>query len=441
LQLLGVALFGLLLAAARPALAQGLTYTTNTYSVGSSPFAVAVADVNGDGYPDLITANSTGNSLTVLTNNRAGIFGFNATLPVGADPVFVVAASINGSAKPALVSANANTSAGAGTLTVLTNNGSGVYGSNSALYAYGVSCLASADLYGNGRPDLIGNDGTLLLLYTNTGAGFGFPYSIGGGDGQVEYILAVDVNGDGSPDLVTANYDESAPSSTLTVLTNNGAGGFSIASTPAVGNQPQCVVAVDINGTGKVALVSANYGAQSLTVLTNGGLGQCGSNATINLAGSPTSIVSADFNGDGRPDLAVVENNNTLVVLTNNGGGGFGSNTVVNFNVSQQSLVTAKVNSSGLNDLITVNGTTPGVLTVLTQVGAGRPWLKITRPNLNAFLLTWVSSTTNFSLQTNNNLASTNWLPANLPVTSANGTNQSTLTSPPPGKLFFRLKQ
>ena len=171
----GAAVFSLLLMAAPGARSQGLTFTTNTYAVGSQPDAVAVADINGDGNPDLISANYGGNSLTVLNNNGSGLFGVNATLPVGTNPVFVAAADINGDGHPDLICANA----GGGTLTVLTNNGSGAFGLN-ATYTVGNA-----------------------------------PYS----------VVAADVNGDGLMDLVSANEG----SGTLTVLTNTavvGTGAF-----------------------------------------------------------------------------------------------------------------------------------------------------------------------------------------------------------------------
>ena len=217
---------------------------------------------------------------------------------------------------------------------------------------------------------------------------------------------------------------------------------FTTASTSqlAPNASPVWVVALDLYGTGKVALVSANSGNNTLTILTNGGFGQFGSNAIIHLASPPTSLATADFNGDGKPDLAVAEQNNSILVLTNNGAGGFGFNTVTNFLVPQLSLVSMPINNSGLYDLITANYTA-NELTVLTQNGVGRPLLKLTHPALNSFVLTWVSPSTHFILQTNNNLATTNWLPANLPVTTASGTNQSTLSPAPPGKLFFRLEQ
>ena len=77
----------------------------------------------------------------------------------------------------------------------------------------------------------------------------------------------------------------------------------------------------------------------------------------------------------------------------------------------------------------------------LTQVGLARPVLKIRHPSLNSVILTWVSTATNFVVQTNSNLATTNWSLANLTVTNIAVTNQGATLSPiPPGKLFFRLQ-
>ncbi|HEX5400346.1 MAG TPA: FG-GAP-like repeat-containing protein [Verrucomicrobiae bacterium] len=70
------------------------------------PSAVVAADVNGDGWPDLITANRQANSMSVLTNNRSGGFSEMATLPVGSAPVSVAARDLNGDGGIDLVSAN-----------------------------------------------------------------------------------------------------------------------------------------------------------------------------------------------------------------------------------------------------------------------------------------------------------------------------------------------
>ena len=78
-------------------------------------------------------------------------------------------------------------------------------------------------------------------------------------------VAAADVNGDGKVDLISANiYGNS-----LSVLTNNGSGGFVLATNLSVGSGPNWVTAADVNGDGKVDLISANGGNNTLSVLTN----------------------------------------------------------------------------------------------------------------------------------------------------------------------------
>jgi hypothetical protein len=422
-----------------PSASGQLTFTTNLYSVGANPFAVAVADVNGDGKPDLISANAGVGSLTVLTNNGDGIFGSNATLNVGTVPVFVAAADINGDGKPDLISAN-DSSASGGSLTVLTNNGKGLFVLSATLTAAiaGPYCVAVADVNGDGKPDLICADSgdNLLTIFLGNGTGGFTPNSTIGVGNLPEYVVAADLNSDGEPDLVAANFNDG----TLSILTNNGTGSFtaSMSTNIVVGTGVDSVQAVDVNGDGKLDLVCAT--SQGITVLTNNGHASFALYATINLASAATSVAVTNFSGTGKMDIACAENNNSVQIFTNNGSGGFGLNTTVSFTIPQKSLMTADVNGDGKPDLITANYTSP-MLTVLTQGVPAGPLLKIIRPTINSLVISWISSATNFVLQTNNNLASTNWFPLNLPVAVSSGTNQSTaLEPPPPGKLFFRLQ-
>jgi hypothetical protein len=79
-----------------------------------------------------------------------------------------------------------------------------------------------------------------------------------------ECVIAADVNGDGKLDLISANYYDGK----LGVLTNDGSGGFVLASSPKVYNT-YSVCAADVNGDGKLDLISANSGENTLTILTN----------------------------------------------------------------------------------------------------------------------------------------------------------------------------
>src|ERR1039458_2413099 len=135
-----------------------------------------------------------------------------------------------------------------------------------------------------------------------------------------------DANGDGKMDLISANYYGSS----LSVLTNNGSGGFVLSGTYTVGNGPIQVVTSDVNGDGKVDLICANsVGTDStLSVLTNNGSGGFVLSGSYSVGTGPHSVVAVDVNGDGKVDLITTNwgsngEGNTLTVLTNNGSGGF----------------------------------------------------------------------------------------------------------------------
>ncbi|MEI9864871.1 MAG: VCBS repeat-containing protein [Limisphaerales bacterium] len=155
----------------------GLTFLSSTYTVGHAPNCATAADVNGDGSLDLISANYADNALTVLTNSGGGIFSSNATIKVGIGPASVIAADISGNGKVDLVCANYGAGGGK-TVTILTNNGSGVFGSNATItVGIGPYCVIAADLKGAGKLDLVtanigtNANGNTLTILTNNGLG------------------------------------------------------------------------------------------------------------------------------------------------------------------------------------------------------------------------------------------------------------------------------
>ena len=60
---------------------------------------------------------------------------------------------------------------------------------------------------------------------------------------------------DGKLDIISVNEN----GNTLSVLTNNGGGGFVLSSSPIVGNHPWGLTAADVNGDGKVDLISPEF--------------------------------------------------------------------------------------------------------------------------------------------------------------------------------------
>jgi hypothetical protein len=77
------------------------------YATGSSPFSVAIGDLNGDRKPDLATANpgteeSAGETVSVLLNNGDGTFGPWLDYGTGSRPISVAMGDLNGDRKPDL---------------------------------------------------------------------------------------------------------------------------------------------------------------------------------------------------------------------------------------------------------------------------------------------------------------------------------------------------
>lgn len=79
--------------------------TTNTNSKG--PTALINVDLNGDGFPDLITANQAATNLSVMRGSATGAFAAGTLYTVGNSPRFLVSGDLNGDAQPDLISSNA----------------------------------------------------------------------------------------------------------------------------------------------------------------------------------------------------------------------------------------------------------------------------------------------------------------------------------------------
>jgi hypothetical protein len=358
--------------------------------VGSRPVSLVVADFNGDGKPDLATANfgdpnhPGSGSLSILLGNGDGTFQPATTLNVGnAIPMALAVGDFNGDGKPDLALADLR----AGTVTIFLNNGNGTFhpGASFVVGPFPFA-LAVGDFNGDHKADLavaysgpgLPQAGGTIALFLGKGDGTFTPgptYDIGG---EPTSLTAADLNGDGKLDLVATN----AAGSNVSVLLGNGNGTFQTPVSYAVGASPISVRAGDLNGDGKLDLVVANANSSTLSVLLGNGNGTFKPAINYVVNEDPEAVTLGDLNGDGKLDLVVTANfdhpTGTVSVLLGNGDGTFQAPVDYNVGAGPVPVAVADLNGDGAADLVVGNaGHTSGpAASVSVLLGAGASQLQ-----------------------------------------------------------------
>ena len=372
------------------------------YTTGTNPSSVSICDLNGDGKPDMAAGNETSNDVSVFMNVMTlGVtpasFSAKTDFTTGTSPRAVKFSDINGDGKQDMAVVNGSSNTVSVFLNTTPTGTSTPTFSARTDFAIGTlpSHLSIADLNGDGIPDLVttnqsSNSVSVLLNTTTPGATTpSFSSATGFATGASTIASSIgDINGDGKPDIVTANTSGLSISVLInTTPTGNTTPTFAAKvdfTTPA---NAQFLSISDLNGDGKPDIaVTANASIVSvfLNTTSTGSATPTFSARTDFTAGASTKQVAiGDLNGDGKPDLAVVSTTLVAVsVLLNTTAPGassptFSAKTDFTSGTAPWSVSIGDLNGDGLLDLLVSNafsGTNSvSVLLNTTTTGASTP--------------------------------------------------------------------
>jgi outer membrane protein assembly factor BamB len=265
---------------------------------GAGSYAAALGDFNGDGNLDVVVANpySAPFTVSVFLGKGDGTLQPRVDYPTGMYPFAVAVADFNGDAV-------LDVAVLAEGLNVLLGKGDGTF-QPGATYpiSVGVIAMALADVNADGKVDavVVDQDNNDVVVQLGNGDGTfqgAVTYPLGT---SLSWVAVDDLNGDGKKDLAVTGHN-----GTVSVLLGAGDGTFQLKGAFLTDFRPTSVGIADLNRDGYADLAVTNGGTDTVSILLGNGDGTFQPPFAYGTGTGPRSIGIADLNGDGWLDLAM----------------------------------------------------------------------------------------------------------------------------------------
>ncbi len=326
----------------------------------SDPQGLAIADLNDDGSPDLITANNGSDDASVFLNSGTGNFTLAATLAAGLGPTGVDAADFDDDGNTDLAVLNGSDS----NVGIYPGNGDGSFGSPN-LVDVGAGTfpenILSADFDDDGNADFVTTN-----LFDDSISVF-----LGNGDGTFEDAIVIAVAG-GPSGIAAGNFDGGALDLAVTldddfpgevaILLGDGAGNFDL-QTPnqVVGDTPLGIAVGDLDNDSNDDIAVANWAEDSISVLFGNGDGSFTDGPLLAAGIFPEDVAIADIDGDLLLDILTLDSfgegdvDGFLLVFPGNGDGTFGEAGTYDVGAGPGVVEAADLDGDGALDVVTTH--------------------------------------------------------------------------------------
>jgi RHS repeat-associated protein len=362
----------------------GFVAATTSLSSGATNGKFYSVDIDGDGRQDLVFATTTGSTYTWYVQ-FATATGYGAPVSTG------ISSGANGAQNgtPSLVidrfrgtNANQIIAEHGGTLYLYTWNGSSFTNTSLNISNQTGAIYASADVDGDGRPDLVyivtttsyapANISVMLNTTSGTTVSFAAPVTttlsslnccqstttqlFGNNSIAASSVKHMDFDGDGRDDLLFTTVIYHQPTNTYSTveqtLLSRGTGPFVVGNA----NNTTSVIAYPV-------VLPVNWNDDACTDVTFQAavvLSECNGSysSVITLPSIPT--IALDWDGDGRTDVLMISGNSWY--LNQSLGNGVAAQAPTNVNAGSGTWAVTDANGDGLSDLVLANSSSSNAL-------------------------------------------------------------------------------